>query len=410
LAALAKNGIGCTLRGSGYSQSGQSVACDTVTLATRRLDQIGVVDPLGESVSVGAGATPRQLMFGLKDASLAPPVLPLNPDMSFGGLLSAGGVGPTSYRNGTVIANVHQIDVVTGNGELLLCSRHDNADLFHWALGGMGQCGLITRATLALRRAPRRVRVVLFAYSESGQWLKDQLSVSKSDVPIHMEGFCWTAAKGLRSTPAGPMPVTQWMYGLQLAIEEEHAAAGRARDVLESLRPTQKIDEHEADYISYLHRYDMRFSGMVRTGAWGEAHPWFEAVVPVEGAEAILQRILECVPAEIGDGHRFTLLDSHATGGCFVAPAGRLSAVIGLFPVAVARSALSNVLRTIDELTGLVLEAGGRRYLSGWLGTDAAGYLRRHFGERYDEWVGVRRRHDSSGVLRSSLFPKGNVA
>lgn len=47
--------------------------------------------------------------------------------------------------------------LVTGKGELLTCSKQQNTELFHGVLGGLGQFGIITRARIALEKAPQRV-------------------------------------------------------------------------------------------------------------------------------------------------------------------------------------------------------------------------------------------------------------
>jgi len=44
-----------------------------------------------------------------------------------------------------------------GKGEVVTCSEAENPDLFFGALGGLGQFGIITRARIALERAPQRV-------------------------------------------------------------------------------------------------------------------------------------------------------------------------------------------------------------------------------------------------------------
>jgi hypothetical protein len=40
---------------------------------------------------------------------------------------------------------------------VVTCSETENPDLFFGALGGLGQFGIITRARIALERAPQRV-------------------------------------------------------------------------------------------------------------------------------------------------------------------------------------------------------------------------------------------------------------
>jgi cytokinin dehydrogenase len=421
VAALRRRGVGCTVRGAGYSQGGQSLPSDTVLLSTRRLDTIRPFDaappgaPTARSVSVGAGATLRNVLQALGEPQLVPPALPLNLDMTLGGLLSAGGIGPTSHKHGPVAANVMRLDVVTGTGELRACTPTSDSDLFYGVLAGMGQCGVITQATLALHPAPRAMRSFSFHYVDPEAWLHDQLGASSADAGFEIEAFCWAAARGSRSTPRGRQPFTHWMYGLHLAIDRDLADEAPARNLLASLRADRKLDEHESPFTSYLHRYEARFAGMVESGAWHEPHPWFEGMVPVERAGETLARILERLPGEVGDGHRVMLVDARRMPGLFdPARSGKL-ALVGIFPVAFARSALPKVLRSVDDLTSIVLEAKGRRYLSGWIGTDAAAYFRAHFGDgpegqgARDTWLATRRRFDPDGVFRSALFPHGHA-
>lgn len=70
--------------------------------------------------------------------------------------------------------------VVAGTGEMVSCSPDKNSDLFFAALGGLGQFGVITRARIALERAPRRVLWVRLAYSDVQAFTSDQeLLISK---------------------------------------------------------------------------------------------------------------------------------------------------------------------------------------------------------------------------------------
>jgi FAD/FMN-containing dehydrogenase len=46
---------------------------------------------------------------------------------------------------------------LAGKGEVVTCSETENPDLFFGVLGGLGQFGIITRARIALERAPKRV-------------------------------------------------------------------------------------------------------------------------------------------------------------------------------------------------------------------------------------------------------------
>ncbi|KAF5936936.1 hypothetical protein HYC85_024442 [Camellia sinensis] len=60
-----------------------------------------------------------------------------------------------AFRHGLQISNVHQLEAVTGKGEVVNCSKKQNANLFHGVLGGLGQFGIITRARISLEPAPK---------------------------------------------------------------------------------------------------------------------------------------------------------------------------------------------------------------------------------------------------------------
>jgi hypothetical protein len=77
--------------------------------------------------------------------------------LSVGGTLSNAGISGQAFNHGPQISNVYGLDVVTGKGEVVTCSETTNPDLFFGGLGGLGQFGIITRARIALERAPKRV-------------------------------------------------------------------------------------------------------------------------------------------------------------------------------------------------------------------------------------------------------------
>ncbi|CAD6240290.1 unnamed protein product [Miscanthus lutarioriparius] len=88
-----------------------------------------------------------------------------------------GGVASTPAGAGLVaalISNVLELDVVTGTGEVVTCSKHKDADLFDAVLGGLGQFGIITRARIPLAPAPARARWVRLLYTGAADLTTDQ--------------------------------------------------------------------------------------------------------------------------------------------------------------------------------------------------------------------------------------------
>ncbi|HVU05987.1 MAG TPA: FAD-binding oxidoreductase [Polyangiaceae bacterium] len=401
---LRGRGIGCTVRGAGYSQSGQSVAFRTVSIGTRRLDRLGPIDRERLEVTVGAGATPRQLLAHLAASDLCPPVLPLNLDMTIGGLLSAGGVGSSSHRHGTVASNVRSVTVVSGDGVLRTASAEENPDLFDAVRGGIGRMGIIVEARLGLRPAPRRVRVASFLYEDRSAWIEDQAALSELHPGFHLEGYCWFGGRGMRATPAGPAPVVAWSYGLAVGAGDDVPKEIQER-ALRVVRATRRFEGYETDFQSFTRRYEPRFEGMVKDELWELPHPWFEAVIPCPNLDGFLEDFLARLPPSVGDGHRVMLVDASRCPPHFGAPPATRVAVVGVLPPGVPRATLPATLAALEPLDELVIGASGRRYLSGFLGTNAERSVSRHFAPAGDSWTASRRKYDPAGLFRSALTP-----
>ena len=96
----------------------------------------------------GAVVLPVRLMVTAANAQrLTPPVI-VDTFLSVGGTISTGGFGVTSYNQGLQVDNVQELDVVTGDGQLVTCSEERNSDLFNAALGGLGQYGIIVKVVM----------------------------------------------------------------------------------------------------------------------------------------------------------------------------------------------------------------------------------------------------------------------
>ncbi len=72
-----------------------------------------------------------------------------------------------SHQLGIQAAHVNEMEVVTGRGDLLLCNKDINSDLFDCARAGLGQCGIITSVTIPLIKAPDVIRTCKLFYLAS---------------------------------------------------------------------------------------------------------------------------------------------------------------------------------------------------------------------------------------------------
>uniref|UniRef100_A0ACD5YS95 Uncharacterized protein n=1 Tax=Avena sativa TaxID=4498 RepID=A0ACD5YS95_AVESA len=147
--------------GQGHSVRGQSLApggvvVDMLAMGRGQHRRINVsadyVDAGGEQLWI-------DVLRATLEHGLAPLVWTDYLRITVGGMLSNAGIGGQAFRHGPQITNVLELDVVTGTGEMVTCSHEKSSDLFFAALGGLGQFGVITRARIALEKAPKRVQM-----------------------------------------------------------------------------------------------------------------------------------------------------------------------------------------------------------------------------------------------------------
>src|SRR5256885_2441936 len=135
-------GLRVTVRGQGHSCFGQTVT-DGVLLsnaADRSVAPRLIGDDLAE---VSARSRWREVEAFLNRHGRSFAVLADYLDLSVGGTLSVGGYGVDSVVYGAQVDHVDRIRLITPDGAALRCSPLENTDLFAYALGGLGQVGVI---------------------------------------------------------------------------------------------------------------------------------------------------------------------------------------------------------------------------------------------------------------------------
>ena len=164
-------GLRITARGQGHQPFGQAQVSGGVVIDVRSLRAVHSIS--SDRLEVDAGADWRAVVRAASSQGLTPPVLTAYLGLTIGGTLSIGGVGTTTFRHGAQVDHVHELQVVTGEGQLLTCSETRHRDLFEVALAGQGQCAIITRAVLRLVPASSLVREYTLPYPDLATMLRD---------------------------------------------------------------------------------------------------------------------------------------------------------------------------------------------------------------------------------------------
>ena len=159
-------------QGQRHSVYGRAQARDGFVIDMTQMRAIHEVE--NDRVVVGAGAKWSEVLAATLPRGLTLPVLTDYLELSVGGTLVVGGIGGTTSRYGMQSDNVLELDVVTGRGQKITCSPLSNADLFETVRAGLGQVGVITRATLKLIPAPEKARRYVLIYPDLRTLLADE--------------------------------------------------------------------------------------------------------------------------------------------------------------------------------------------------------------------------------------------
>lgn len=399
-----KNKLTFTLRSKGYSQGGQTLAPQgTVTLDCSQMTKVDKPNLDALTVKCESGATWSTVLAVTSPHNMVPKVIPFFPGLTVGGVLSIGGVGGNSHLYGNIGGNVKELEVVTGLGEHKRCNAEQNASLFEATLCGLGRCGVITSATIALRKYKPQVKTFFLHYDNQEDWLTDQKILGCSTNCDYLEAFCFPAPIGFTPDPNGWKPLIHWLYTIQASFEYDKEEP--TETLLSALNYQKLISSQISPTLSYLTRYTARIEHMKKSGSWELAHPWWECFLPIDLVSQILPHLLQQLPLSLGDGLGYRLLVLNEKGlTSFMKPSSSTCIAFAALPIGINTHSLQPVLDSLKIVDEWVLARGGKRYLSGWLGNMDQEAWKLHYGSYYYEWMGLKEKYDPNGILQSLLL------
>ncbi|CAM0910211.1 unnamed protein product [Alopecurus aequalis] len=292
-------------RGRGHSSRGQAFApggivVDMISLGRGDYGHRVNVSTEGMYVDVGGEQLWIDVLHATLEHGLTPSVWTDYLRITVGGTLSNAGIGGQVFRHGPQISNVHELDVVTGTGDMITCSP-TSSGLFFGALGGLGQFGVITRARIGLERAPKRVKWLRLAYTDVHSFTADQeLLISKRSGFDYVEGQVQlnrTLTEGRRSSSF--FSVSELARLTELALDTGSAAiyyieGAMYYDDHSAVTVDQKLEAlleelsfvpgfvfaRDVSYVQFLDRVGQEEQKLRSAGVWDVPHPWLNLFVP----------------------------------------------------------------------------------------------------------------------------------
>jgi FAD/FMN-containing dehydrogenase len=388
-----RHGVPVGARGLGNTTGGQSLVPGGVVVDTRTLAGVRAIGP--DRAAVGAGTTWLELARVAHARGLAIPVATGYLGLTVGGTLSVGGI-PPAVATGAQVDHVHELEVVTGDGELRRCSPSDDRDLFEAVLAGLGQFGILTEATVGLVPAPAVVRGWSLPRADPAAFFADLRRLVRGGEATEVFGDWW------RPGEAG---------------EVHHLNAFAFDPADGALAPPPGAQVREAGYLEHVTRIDDAVADLRAAIGWDALpKPWVTVWLPDSRVEEVVGATLaELRPIDVGAGG-FVLLYTHHRAA-LTRPSLRLptpdgSDLVHLFTVMTAgppgagADFAAAMLRRNRRLLDRALAAGGARYPIGTVPSAPTDW-RAHYGERWPRLVALKRRYDPAGILTpgQAAFP-----
>ncbi|MBD0672758.1 FAD-binding protein [Streptomyces sp. CBMA156] len=271
-----------------HSNYGQAGVAGGISINARALNRIHAITPT--NATVDAGVTWAQLTDATLTHNLTPPCLTDYLHLSIGGTISVGGIGSTVHKHGLQADTVESIEIVTGTGRILTASPTHNPTLFHTALAGAGQVGIITRATLKLIPAPKNARVFTLTYNDQHTFLTDQQTILN-------DGRFPSQIGEILIQPNGQPP----RYKIE-AVAHYNTTTPNPTPLLTNLNPTT-TDITDQTYHDYTHRADTFADTIKNLGYWNAPKPWLSLFLPATTTPQFLNHALpQITPQDIGAG------------------------------------------------------------------------------------------------------------
>ena len=137
-----EHGVLLSIYGAGHNVAGNAVCDGRVMISFKNMRGVDV-DPAAGTARVEPGATLGDLDAATQAHGLAVPT-GINSTTGVAGLTLGGGFGWLSRKYGMTIDNLISARVVTANGEVVVASESENADLFWGIRGGGGNFGVVS--------------------------------------------------------------------------------------------------------------------------------------------------------------------------------------------------------------------------------------------------------------------------
>lgn len=419
LRRASREGRRATLRGGGRSFDDQALN-DDILIDVRKLDRILALDPARREVTVQGGASWGSIVDATLEHDLLPHILVTTRHATAAGTLSANCLARSSPRYGHTGDHVRSLTLLTPRGDLLTCSRAQNADLFHAVIGGFGYFGLVVDATFDLQAVgrARRVKTVIELREGLGSFVDGLVEASLAPAPSDAVYSVYSLAAPQRGIVLRSQYTDEPLRGRLHVYEPQSWYRPLAEMLFASSRLSNAIAHASykwvfprGPFVNEMRDYLFCMEGNERAKAMADRfgltlnsiQPSY--VVPTENLQAFFERSARAFSAH---GVYPCLLDAlyRPAGAYLLCSANGLAGfcVSYVFEGVTTRKREA-ILRCLDELNEVCFDLGGRLHLAKSVYA-TRDQMRRMYGHAIDTMHELKARVDPRGVLVNDFFAR----
>lgn len=351
-------------RGMGRSYGDSANAFNV--LQTTYINHFIEFDKATGKLTAEAGITLREILEVIVPSGWFLPVTPGTSFVTLGGAIASDVHGKNHHKAGTFGQHVKSLSMLLGTGEVVTTSPQHHADLFHATCGGMGLTGIIISATIQLLP------------------IKSSLICQKTIKADCIEAACEAFENNSDATYS-----VAWIdclskgksLGRSVLMLGEHAAQGgldidiRQKVSVPFSTPSALLNSitMKAFNTAYWHRAKHNVSQTVSLspyfypldaiGEWNRLYGkkgflQFQCVLPKIDGVANMRKLLTEI-SNSGEGSFLAVLKQFG-----VSNENLLSFPIEGYTLALDFKASETAIRTVKKLEDMVVEMGGRLYLT----------------------------------------------
>lgn len=139
----------------------------TKKLDVKSFNQVISIDPQSLTAEIEAMITYEELVKETLQYDLLPPVVPELKTITVGGALVGLGIESSSFKYGLVHETILEVEVLTGDGKILICTpENEHRDLFFALPNSYGTLGVALKIKLSLNPAKKTIRLTNLSFSD----------------------------------------------------------------------------------------------------------------------------------------------------------------------------------------------------------------------------------------------------